>query len=69
MDISDSPRGYQKLDGVLSIKVSDKNDLKTTLRLIVQNITNAEYRDYLNRMRFYSSELGRNIQLQLNFNY
>lgn len=69
VDISDSPGGYQKLDGVLSFKVSDKNDLKTTLRLIVQNITNAEYRDYLNRMRFYSSELGRNIQLQLNFNY
>ena len=29
----------------------------------------AEDRDYLNRMRFYSSEIGRNFQVQLNFSY
>lgn len=69
VDISDSPRGFQKLDAIFSILIGNKNNIRSNLRLIIQNITNSDYRDYLNRMRFYSSEIGRNFQIQLNFNY
>ena len=69
VDISSSPRGFQKLDVIFSILIGNKNNIRSNLRLIIQNITNSEYRDYLNRMRFYSSEIGRNFQIQLNFNY
>jgi len=41
----------------------------TTLAFSVQNILNTSYRDYLNRQRFFADETGRNIQLQLKFNY
>ena len=69
VDISSSPRGFQKLDAIFSILIGNKNNIRSNLRLIIQNITNSDYRDYLNRMRFYSSEIGRNFQVQLNFNY
>jgi iron complex outermembrane receptor protein len=69
VDISSSPRGFQKLDVIFSILIGNKNNIRSNLRLIIQNITNSDYRDYLNRMRFYSSEIGRNFQVQLNFNY
>jgi len=69
VDISSSPRGFQKLDVIFSILIGNKNNFRSNLRLIIQNITNSDYRDYLNRMRFYSSEIGRNFQIQLNFNY
>ena len=69
VDISSSPRGFQKLDAIFSILIGNKNNIRSNLRLIIQNITNSDYRDYLNRMRFYSSEIGRNFQIQLNFNY
>ena len=68
-DRSNSPRGFQKLDAIFSILIGNKNNIRSNLRLIIQNITNSDYRDYLNRMRFYSSEIGRNFQIQLNFNY
>jgi len=69
VDISSSPRGFQKIDAIFSILIGNKNNIRSNLRLIIQNITNSDYRDYLNRMRFYSSEIGRNFQIQLNFNY
>ena len=69
VDISETPNGYNKLDAILSFQLS-KNDKKLSqLRFIIQNITNTNYRDYLNRMRFYASEIGRNFQVQLNFRY
>jgi len=69
VEISDSPSGFQRLDAIFSTQISNQNKMKSTLRLIVQNLTNSEYRDYLNRMRYYSADLGRNFHIQLNFKY
>ena len=69
VDISETPKGYNKLDAILSFQLSKNDKKQSQIRFIIQNITNTNYRDYLNRMRFYSSEIGRNIQLQLNFRY
>ena len=57
------------MDAIFSTLIRDQNNIKTSLRLIIQNITNSDYRDYLNRMRFYASEIGRNFQIQLNLKY
>lgn len=35
----------------------------------VRNILNARYRDYLNQMRYFADEPGRNILLTLNYNF
>lgn len=69
VDISESPAGFQKLDVIFSIRLKEQNSFKSQLRFIVHNLTNTSYRDYLNRMRFYASELGRSFQIQLNFKY
>jgi iron complex outermembrane receptor protein len=69
VDISESPEGFQKWDAVFSLELKGSNRVKKQLRLIVQNLTNADYRNYLNRMRFYASEVGRNFQIQFTLNY
>jgi len=68
VDISTPPEGYHNFDLYFSLPLA-KSNFKSTLRLIVQNLTNASYNDYLNRLRFYSTEIGRAVQLQLVFNY
>ena len=69
VDISESPEGFQKWDAVFSLELKGSNKIKKQLRFIVQNLTNADYRNYLNRMRFYASEVGRNFQIQFTLNY
>lgn len=69
VDVSTPPDNYQILDLYFSLPLSKQKKLKSSLRFIIQNLTNVTYNDYLNRLRFYSSELGRNIQLQLVLNY
>ena len=42
---------------------------KISFSLTFDNILNANYRNYLNRMRFYNDELGRNIMIQIKINH
>lgn len=42
---------------------------KATVAFSIQNILNEDYRNYLNRQRFFAQETGRNLQLQLKINY
>ena len=42
---------------------------KVQLALSGTNLLNRNYRNYLNRQRFFADDLGRNIQVQLKFNY
>lgn len=44
---------------------------KTTLNLTLQvdNLLNEQYRDYLNRLRYYADEAGRNIRLNLRYEF
>jgi len=37
--------------------------------LSVQNLTNQLYKDYLNRFRYYTHDLGRSIQLRINYEF
>lgn len=69
VDISSPPRGYALLSfySEMTFEITKKSTLTTSLS--VQNIANTTYRDYLNRQRYYVDEMGRNIQIQLKFNY
>jgi iron complex outermembrane receptor protein len=51
----------------MMFKINKKNSVTTSFS--IQNIMNTTYRDYLNRQRFFVDEMGRNIQIQLKFNY
>ena len=69
VDISTPPPAYHvmSLRGDIDIKISKNNDLN--LSLTVNNLFNTSYREYLNRLRYFADELGRNFLIQLKFNY
>ena len=69
IDISTPPPAFHKFDLYLTWPIQQQSKVNTSLRIIIQNITNTTYFDYLNRLRFYSAELGRIAQIQLIFRY
>jgi iron complex outermembrane receptor protein len=69
VDISTPPLSYQTIDVFFSLYLGNLKKSKTTLRLMFYNLTQTKYRDYLNRMRYYADEVGRNFQVQFVFTY
>ena len=69
VDVSTPPEAYHNLDVFFSMYLGKVNQSKTILRFMFYNITQTNYRDYLNRMRFYANEIGFNAQVQLVLKY
>ena len=69
VDVSTPPDAYHLLgfSGDIDFSVFNKSTL--SLGLDVSNIFDTEYRDYLNRLRYYADDLGRNVTLRLKLNY
>lgn len=65
VDISTPPDAYHLLYFNTSVDVSSSLHLGVS----VNNVFNTPYRNYLNRLRYYADDLGRNITIQLQFNY
>ncbi|MFD0799492.1 TonB-dependent receptor [Maribacter chungangensis] len=67
--INTPPAAYHLLafDAETSHSIRNKDDLKLGLR--VTNLLNTSYRDYLNRLRYFVDDLGRNISLRIIYNY
>ncbi|NEV94274.1 TonB-dependent receptor [Psychroflexus sp. YR1-1] len=68
VDISTPPEAYHLLNFRSGIEF-DLNSNSLSIDLIINNVLNTRYRDYLNRLRFYADEVGTNAMLQLKFNY
>jgi iron complex outermembrane receptor protein len=69
VDVSTPPPGYVLWDWNAAITWVAKNKSEWVMGLGVQNIGNTRYRNYLNRQRFFADEMGRNIQVQLRYNF
>ncbi|MFM9825294.1 TonB-dependent receptor, partial [Flavobacterium sp.] len=69
VEISSPPPSYQLLHFYSEAKFKTFKKSITTLVFSVQNIFNTNYRDYLNKQRFFADEMGRNIQIKLKINY
>ncbi|RNC87279.1 MAG: TonB-dependent receptor [Winogradskyella sp.] len=69
IDISTPPPAYHLLHfySEATFNLSDKTSLNVALG--VNNIFDTSYRNYLNGLRFFADEPGRNITLQLQLNY
>ena len=65
VDISTPPNGYHDLGLELNWGPYPLRTSKVSVSLILDNVLDASYRNYLNRLRFYSDEIGRNISLQV----
>jgi len=69
VDISTPPKGYilTGFDASAVFHPFKKGALQ--VRFSVDNIFDVEYRNYLNRLRYYAANTGRNFTLQLKINY
>jgi iron complex outermembrane receptor protein len=83
-DYAEPPAGFELFDveagmtfelghhtGFYNHEVKESHASNKQLRVIlsVQNLLNTKYRDYMNRLRYFSEETGRNIGLRLKFNF
>jgi iron complex outermembrane receptor protein len=63
-DYAPPPSAYNLFDIELSTKIACNKQF-ISIHLGVNNLFNMTYRDYLNRFRYYSDEMGRNITLRV----
>jgi len=68
LEINTAPEAYHLLNFDTQL-VFDLDKQKLTTSLSINNILNTNYREYLNRQRFFADDLGRNIMLQVKLNY
>ena len=69
VDISSTPPAYHLLNFNTSMDFKTSKKSSLTVGLGINNLLNTSYRNYLNLLRFYSDDMGRNFLLNLKFNY
>ncbi|UOB17471.1 TonB-dependent receptor [Abyssalbus ytuae] len=69
LDINTPPGDYHLLnaDADMTFKLTGRSNMK--IGIGVNNILNTRYRDYLNRLRYFADDLGRNFMIKLKLNY
>jgi iron complex outermembrane receptor protein len=69
VDVSTPPPSYHDLGVDLNWGSYAFISGKISFSLAFENILNTEYRNYLNRLRFYAPEVGRNVVLQIKIHH
>ncbi|WP_425638424.1 TonB-dependent receptor [Algoriphagus yeomjeoni] len=67
-DIAPAPPAYG-LFNLAYTKQINIGENKMNLGLQVQNVFNTEYKDYMNRFRYFTYDMGRNILLKINYEF
>lgn len=68
-DFVNPPSGYINLNLSGGFDIESKNGNVLNVFLSIDNLLNNSYRDYLNRFRYYTDELGRNVSLRLSYTF
>ncbi len=69
VDISTPPNAYFLLHFNAFATFTPFKTGQMQVGLLIDNLLNTQYHDYLNRLRYYADNTGRNFTLQLKFNY
>ena len=69
VDISSPPPAYHLLHFYADATFNVKGKTNLNVSFGINNLLDTSYRNYLNRLRFFADEVGRNITLQLQLNY
>ena len=69
VDLSTPPNAYHLLNFNSSIDFKATKASTLTVGFRVTNALNTSYRNYLNRLRIYADDLGRNFLLNIKINY
>jgi iron complex outermembrane receptor protein len=67
-DFIPAPDAYLLLGSRISIERQTKSQ-RIMVYLQVENVLNTRYRDYLNRLRYFADDLGRNISMGVSITY
>ena len=69
VDVSTPPEAYHLLNfrSSIAVPITEKSNLSVGFN--VTNLLNTRYRNYLNSLRYYADDLGRNFLFNLKFNY
>lgn len=67
-DFLAAPDGYTLFDATLATNFIINNQ-PLNVSLTVQNLFNTTYRSYLNRLRYFSDEMGRNVSVRINYSF
>ena len=62
------PEGYVNIGLSTGFKIPVREN-EIAVYASVENVFNNSYRDYMNRLRYYSDEMGRNFSIKLNYNF
>lgn len=65
-DYMAAPKAYHLFDMMIEKEMKLRNSAAFTISFEAKNILNTVYRDYLNRFRYFSDEIGRNFSLRTN---
>ncbi len=68
-DFAAPPAGYQVVDLTAHTKLFSTEKSAANVIFQIDNLFNTKYRDYLDRMRYYSHAQGRNIAVKLQFTF
>lgn len=68
-DLAPAPPAYALFNASYFRKVSIKDQQNLTIGLQVSNLFNTEYKEYMNRFRYFTADMGRNIQLKINYKF
>lgn len=69
IDISTPPPAFHLVHFYTEATFSLSQKTRLNIGLGVNNLFDTTYRNYLNRLRFFADDLGRNFTLQLQLNY
>ena len=69
LDTSTPPGAYHLLNFASSIGFKSENGGNYKINLRIENLLNHHYKNYLNRLRYFTHEMGRNIMLSVSYNY
>lgn len=67
-DVAPPPPGYALLNLAYQKKINVK-DNKLSVGVQVQNVLNTNYKDYMNRFRYFTYDMGRNVLLKINYEF
>ncbi|MGB0242452.1 MAG: TonB-dependent receptor plug domain-containing protein [Bacteroidia bacterium] len=66
LDLAPPPPSYFLIHARINYQPKYAKDL--SINLAIDNLFNTEYRDYLDRFRYFTPQAGRNIRIQLRYN-
>ena len=69
VDVSTPPKAYHLINLNSKIDIHSDENSSINLGFKINNLLNTRYKNYLNRLRYYSHDLGRNFVVSLRYNF